>query len=86
MGATSHYVCIKGEKGIIKMQMHRNRKGDWCHVMGIFAHCSFLIEYLVRKLFTIITRFSDGFVIPESIRKIPECLRMSSFFSKAAVR
>ena len=47
----------------------------------------FLIEYLVRKLFTIINRFSDGFVVPESIRKIPEkCLRMISFFSKAAVR
>ena len=30
-----------------------------------FSHIVFFLnEYLVRKLFTIITRFSDGFVIP----------------------
>ena len=87
MGAARHYVCIKGEKGVIKMQMHTNRIGGLVSCHGNFRTSFFLIEYLVRKLFTIITRFSDGFVIPESIRKMPEkCLRMSCFFSKAAVR
>ena len=31
--------------------------GEWYHVMGMFAHICFLIEYLVHKLPTIITRF-----------------------------
>ena len=63
MGAASRYVRIKGGKGVIKMQTHTNKIGAVVSGHGNVRASFFLTEYLVHKLFTIITRSSDGFVI-----------------------
>ena len=63
MGAASHYVHIKGGKGVIKMQTHTNKIAAVVSGHGNVRASFFLTEYLVHKLFTIITRSSDGFVI-----------------------